>query len=198
MWCFKQSLTDFLTLVASIVIAITGFRALYLIAILSVNGHVTRFNGFLARITAERNPRMWIKLQQIKTVLEDPEKRRKMNERYLSIKQCVWLTFVEWILDLQVLPFIIVYIVLIPWRLNELFEIAVTQYEGVPSTNQKVQLLKHVARDVSKNQMPKRVQVIYDLFRFLVKDYSTVVITVILLITGWRTINTLETLALYS
>ena len=61
-WCFKQSLTDFLTLVASIVIVITGFRALYLIAILSVNGHVTRFNGFLARITAERNPRMWIKL----------------------------------------------------------------------------------------------------------------------------------------
>ena len=121
-----------------------------------------------------------------------------MNERYLSIKHCVWLTFVEWILDLQVLPFIIVYIVLIPWRLNELFEIAVTQYEGVPSTNQKVQLLKHVARDVSKNQMPKRVQVIYDLFRFLVKDYSTVVITVILLITGWRTINTLEILALYS
>lgn len=59
-------------------------------------------------------------------------------------------------------------------------------------------MLKHVARDVSKNQMPKRVQVIYDLFRFLFKDYATIIITFILLITGWRTLNTLEILLLYS
>jgi hypothetical protein len=71
-------------------------------------------------------------------VLEDPEKRKKMEDRYLSLKQCVWLAFVEWILDLWVLPFVIAYFVLIPWRLDELFSIAVSQYEGVPATKAKV------------------------------------------------------------
>ena len=131
-------------------------------------------------------------------MLEDPAKKSKMQDRYLSFKQCVWLAFVELILDIQVLPFILSYFLFVPWRLNELFDIAVSQYEAVPSTKQKVQMLKHVARDVSKEQMPKRVQVIYDLFRFIIKDYATIIITIILLVTGWRTLNTLEILLLYS
>ena len=49
--CFKESLTDFLCLVFATVITLTGFRCIYLIAILSVNGHLTRFNPFLQRIT---------------------------------------------------------------------------------------------------------------------------------------------------
>jgi len=71
-------------------------------------------------------------------VLEDPVKRSKMDERYLSFKQCVWLAFIELILDLQVLPFILAYFIFVPWRLNELFDIAVSQYEAVPSTKSKV------------------------------------------------------------
>ncbi len=59
-------------------------------------------------------------------------------------------------------------------------------------------MLRHVGRDISKKQMPKRALVIYDLFRFLIKDYLTIAITIILLVTGWRTLNTLEILFLYS
>jgi len=46
--------------------------------------------------------------------------------------------------------------------------------------------------------MPKRARVIYDFLRFVTKDYATILITLVLLVTGWRTINTLEILALYS
>ena len=58
---FKESLTDFLALCVTVLILVTGFRAIYLIAILSVNGHITYFNKFLTKITD--NPKMWIKLQ---------------------------------------------------------------------------------------------------------------------------------------
>jgi hypothetical protein len=54
MICFKESLTDFLSLLFVTVITLTGFRAIYLIAILTVNGHVTRFNGFLQRLTKDK------------------------------------------------------------------------------------------------------------------------------------------------
>ena len=46
--------------------------------------------------------------------------------------------------------------------------------------------------------MPKRVQVLYNLIRYLVKDYLTLVITAILLATLWRTLNTLEILGTYA
>lgn len=46
--------------------------------------------------------------------------------------------------------------------------------------------------------MPKRARVIYDLFRYLIKDYLTLAITMILLVTFWRTINTLEILYDYA
>lgn len=128
---FKESLTDFLALCVTVLILVTGFRAIYLIAILSVNGHITYFNRFLTKITD--NPKMWIKLQQIKTVLEDPEKKKQMHMRYLSLKHCIWLAFIEWILDLWVLPFIVTYMVCLPWRINELFALAVTQYDSVPA-----------------------------------------------------------------
>jgi hypothetical protein len=45
--------------------------------------------------------------------------------------------------------------------------------------------------------MPKRLIVVYDLSRYLFKDYATFIITIILLLTGWRTLNTLEILSLY-
>ncbi len=46
--------------------------------------------------------------------------------------------------------------------------------------------------------MPKRLQVVYNLIRYLVKDYLTMLITVILLGTLWRTLNTLEILGTYA
>jgi hypothetical protein len=58
---FKESLTDFLALLMSLIIVLTGFRAIYLLAILSVNGHLTRFNPFLERIT-EGRLKLWMKL----------------------------------------------------------------------------------------------------------------------------------------
>ena len=58
---FKESLTDFLTLLMSLIIILTGFRAIYLLAILSVNGHVTRLNPFLERMT-EGRLKLWMKL----------------------------------------------------------------------------------------------------------------------------------------
>ena len=62
-WCFRQALTDMVSLLATILILITGFRAIYLITILSLNGHVTYFNnGFLTRL-ARNNPRLHIKLR---------------------------------------------------------------------------------------------------------------------------------------
>jgi hypothetical protein len=91
---------------------------------------------------------MYLKLQQIDQVLKDPSKRERMGERYLSLKQCIWLAMVEWLLDLLVLPFIAAFFVLVPWRLSELFAIAVTQYENVPSDKRKVGNLRHIARDL--------------------------------------------------
>lgn len=46
--------------------------------------------------------------------------------------------------------------------------------------------------------MPKRVQVLYNLIRYIVKDYLTIVISAILLLTLWRTLNTLEILGTYA
>lgn len=123
-YAFQQSLSDFITLVAAILITLTGFRVVYLIAILSVNGHMVRFNGFLSKMN-ESNARMWLKLQQIEKVMQDPEKRALAKDRYLTVKQCVWLAFVELILDMMVLPFIVAY-VFVPWRFSELVEIAVS------------------------------------------------------------------------
>jgi hypothetical protein len=105
---------------------------------------------------------------------------------------------VEWLLDLLVLPFVLCYILAVPWRLNELWGIAVEQYENVPAARKRVKGLSHVSRDLSNRKMPKRVQVAYDLLRFLIKDYLTILITVVLLCTGWRAINTLEILYTYS
>lgn len=68
----------------------------------------------------------------------------------------------------------------------------------MPASRGKVYKLKHVARDLSKDKMPKRVQVVYDFIRYIIKDYATIVITIILLVTGWKTLNTLEILYLYS
>ena len=64
----------------------------------------------------------------------DEDKRKEMaKNKYLSLKQCVWLAAVEWLLDLQVLPFVIAYLVLLPWRFIELRNIAVSQYCEVPA-----------------------------------------------------------------
>jgi hypothetical protein len=32
--------------------------------------------------------------------MADPEKKKLMSEKYLSLKECIWLASVEWILDL--------------------------------------------------------------------------------------------------
>lgn len=53
----------------------------------------------------------------------------------------------------MVMPFIIAYIV-IPWRFKDLFQIAVSQYEGVPT--KKVNK-KHYMREMEKERVPKRV-----------------------------------------
>jgi hypothetical protein len=67
-WCFRQALTDLISLLTVILILITGFRAIYLITILSLNGHVTMFNnGFLRRL-ARNNPRLHLKLMQIQAL----------------------------------------------------------------------------------------------------------------------------------
>jgi hypothetical protein len=61
-----------------------------------------------------------------------------------------------------------------------------------------VKKLKHVSRNLSIKKLPKRAEIIYDLFRYLIKDYLTILITIVLLATGWRTINTLEILYDYA
>lgn len=58
-----DALTDLVTLIATVIISVTGFRTVYLIAILSVNGHLTYFNPFLNRMTG--STLLFIKLQQI-------------------------------------------------------------------------------------------------------------------------------------
>lgn len=63
---FIESLTDFLALVAATLISITGFRTMYLIAILSVNGHINFLNNFLKRST--QSTLLIIKLQQIEKI----------------------------------------------------------------------------------------------------------------------------------
>ncbi len=96
--CFKESLTDFLCLVFAIVITLTGFRCIYLIAILSVNGHLSRFNPFLQKIT-KNQPILLLKLQQIEKVMSDPNNQDR-KKKYLSLKHCVWIASFEWLLDL--------------------------------------------------------------------------------------------------
>lgn len=63
--------------------------------------------------------------------MKDPKKRVKEN--FLSFKYCIYLTFMEWLLDLLILPFIIAYLILLPWRFNTLMEVAISQYERVPT-----------------------------------------------------------------
>jgi len=68
---FKESLTDFIAVFVTVMITLTGFRALYLVAILSVNGHLRIFNPFLKRAT--KSTLLFIKLQQIEKLLNDQE-----------------------------------------------------------------------------------------------------------------------------
>jgi hypothetical protein len=131
--CFKESLTDFLCFVFALVIILTGFRSIYLIAILSVNGHLTMFNPFLQKLT-KNQPILLLKLQQIEKVMNDPQNHER-KKKYLSLKHCVWIASFEWLLDLQVLPFVLAYIVFLPWRFMELKAIAVSQYIEVPSNS---------------------------------------------------------------
>lgn len=123
---FKDSLTDCLAMVASFTIMITGFRFIYLVAILSVNGHLTYFNSYLMRVS--NSALLIIKLQQaesqVKSLQSNPNKQTR--KIYLSLKYCIWLSFIEWLMDILVLPFIVAYVVLIPWRLNSLFKLYVT------------------------------------------------------------------------
>jgi hypothetical protein len=84
--------------------------------------------------------------------------------------------------------------ILIPWRVTKLFEIAVTQYEGVPT--RKI-YKDHYMRELNAGHTPKRVLVVIHLFRFIVADYATVIFTVLLVGTLWRAINTIEILHLY-
>ena len=69
---FVESLTDFLSLLAAIMITITGFRTLYFIAILSVNGHLTYYNQYLKRVS--NSTLLLVKLQQIEAILQDPKR----------------------------------------------------------------------------------------------------------------------------
>lgn len=117
-------MTDLISFLACLLITLTGFRTLYLITILSVNGHLSSFNTFLKNKT--KSNLLLIKLLQIEKLLseKDPVKRTNQLKNYLSFKYCLWLTFIEWLLDLAVLPFILGYI-LIHWRYRELFKLAV-------------------------------------------------------------------------
>jgi hypothetical protein len=133
MHCFKESLTDFLCFVFGLVIILTGFRSIYLIAILSVNGHLTMFNPFLQKLTKDK-PILLLKLQQIEKVMNDPNNHER-KKKYLSLKHCIWIASFEWLLDLQVLPFVLAYIVFLPWRFMELKALAVSQYIEVPSNS---------------------------------------------------------------
>ena len=129
--------------------------------------------------------------------MSDPDNAER-KKKYLSLKHCVWIASFEWLLDLQVLPFVLAYIVLLPWRFLELKALAVAQYSEVPSNSQNVQKMKHVARNLNRKELPKRAQVISNLFKFLVKDYLTLLIIAVLLATLWRALNTLEILYDYA
>jgi hypothetical protein len=85
---------------------------------------------------------------------------------------------------LLVLPFILAYI-LIPWRLNLLFKIAVSQYERVPTRKVK----GNITREIKEKRMPKRLLVII-ILSYIILDYLTLVEIIILLTTLWRTVNT--------
>ena len=66
---------------------------------------------------------------------------------------------------------------------------AVSQYERVPT--QKIKK-NHYKREIDKGEMPKRLQVAVMLFYYIFTDILTLVFTILLLITGWRALNTLE------
>lgn len=120
---FGESLTDYISIIISIIITLTLFRFLYFIAILSVNGHISIFNKCLKRVS--QSSLLIIKLQQIERIMNDPTKKQQAKERYLSLKYCIYLSFIEWLLDILVLPFILLYLI-IPWRLNLLFGLVVS------------------------------------------------------------------------
>ncbi|CDW72139.1 UNKNOWN [Stylonychia lemnae] len=184
---FKQSLSDFIAFVFMILILITGVRALYLIVILSVNGHLTRFNPFIRRIT--KSPLIIIKLLQIETKLANKSEEFNQNEQYLSIKECIWLSLIELVMDLLVLPFIIAHFIFIPWRYKEIFNLAVSQFERIPT--QRVKKVQYM-REIENGKVPKRVQVVGQLIMYIAIDYLTVFLSIILVVTGWRAVNTIE------
>lgn len=83
--------------------------------------------------------------------------------------------------------------------MDELRDIALEQYEQVPAHVDRVRGLKHVGRDISGVKvMPKRVRVVYDLMRYIFKDYGTIVMVGLLIGTVWRALNTLELIWIYA
>jgi hypothetical protein len=132
-----------------LILCLTGIRVVYLIAILSVNGHIQYFNGFLKRAT--NSQLLMVKLHQIEGIL-NKEGKHKLD-KYLSIKYCIKLAFQELILDILIMPFIAAYFIVIPWRLQELHSIAVTQYERVPTKKESV----NYKREINEGKAPKRV-----------------------------------------
>ena len=55
----------------------------------------------------------------------------------------------------------------------------------------------HYLRERKAGKRPKRIIVAVDLFNFIISDYTTIAMTLILLVTLWRTLNTIEILQLY-
>ena len=94
----------------------------------------------------------------------------------------------------MVLPFILSYFLIIPWRLDNLFSIALTQYERVPT--QKVKGA-YFTREIKDKKLPKRVEVVMRLFECIFKDYVTILFSLILVVTMWRSINTIQKVWLY-
>jgi len=104
------AVTDILSLLALLCLSLTVFRIPYLIAILSLNGHIKLFNDYLKWLVRDD-------LFQLKLLNAQREKQRNR----LSIKECVGMTFLEWVKDLIVIPFALIILVLVPWRAASCF-----------------------------------------------------------------------------
>ena len=91
----------------------------------------------------------------------------------------------------MVSPFIIVYFILIPWRFGQLFEVAKSQYERVPT--KKIEK-GHYAKEINKGHHPKRIIAIELLFKNVIRNYLTIILSIILIITLWRSLDTIGVL----
>lgn len=98
----------------------------------------------------------------------------------LSVKQCLIRTFKEWIKDLPFIPFALLLIIATPWRIPRIFSVLTGFSMNFPRSNDFSPLMR------------LRLEMLYTALGKFLLDYVTIVLMLVLFLTGWRAITALK------